>query len=102
MQDTLTLTAAVSERGEPIVNAGVRAEIGTPGGSLTVPMLPAGGGNYTVAFRPIDLAASLSGQVLPGTWRILASADYLGGEATAEKTVVVQAYIYLPLILRNH
>ena len=101
MQDTLTLMAQVSDRGTVIADAGVWAEIGTPGGIVALPLMIGTGGAYGLAFRPIDLGANLGGRVLPGMWLIRVMADYQGGEAAIQETVTVQGSVYLPLVLRQ-
>jgi len=100
MQDTLTLTVQISERGTVITEAGVWAEIATPAGVVTAPLMISGN-VYVLTFRPLDLAANLGGQVLPGTWLIRATADYQGSQATKQKAIVVRSSIYLPLVLKN-
>jgi outer membrane protein assembly factor BamB len=102
MRDTLTLTAQVSERTTVITNASVRVEVETPTGAVTAPLMVEGGNDYVLTLRPLDLAANLDKQVLPGTWLIRATADYRGSEASTQKTIVVRTSIYLPLVLRNH
>jgi hypothetical protein len=98
--EPLTVTARVYDRGTAVTDAGAWAKIDGPSGSATVPLIPNGEGRYVLCFRPEDLKVSLEGPVLPGTWRIQAVADYWGGEATMEKTFVVQSMhpLYLPIV----
>jgi hypothetical protein len=100
-QTPLTLTVQVYERGAAIGEAGAFAEISTPGGIVTVPLVY-GGGVYTATFRPADLAPNLGGSVSGGQWQIVATADYYGGTAKDSATSTVRYELYLPLILRSY
>jgi len=102
VQDTLTLTAQVSDRGTAITDASVWAEIDTPGGVITAPLVVENGNTYMLAFRPVDLAVEFNGSASPGTWLIRATADYQGSEVTVQKTVVVRGPLYLPIVLKNY
>jgi len=102
VQDTLTLTAQVSDRGTAITDASVWAEIDTPGGVITAPLALENGNTYMLAFRPVDLAVDFNGSVSPGRWLIQATADYQGSEVTVQKTVVVRGPLYLPVVLKNY
>ena len=102
VQDTLTLTVQVSDRGMAITDASVWAEIDTAGGVITAPLVIESGSSYVLAFRPRDLAADLNGPVLAGTWLIRATADYQGSEVAVQKAVVVRGPLYLPVILKSY
>ena len=86
--EPMTLTAQVHERGSLVAGAAVYAEIATPGGVVTVPLV-SGGGVYTMAFRPIDLEPNLGGAILGGQWEILAMAEYYGSTTVASATATV-------------
>jgi len=86
IQDTLTMTVEVSDRGTVITEASVWAEISTPGGVVTAPLMESGD-LYRLAFRPADLASNLDGEVLPGTWQITVKANYEGGTDTVGTSI---------------
>ena len=98
--EPMTLTAQVYERGVLVTEAGVCAEIATPGGVVTVPLVYSTG-VYTASFRPTDLAPNLGGGVKGGEWQIVATADYYGSASTAAGAVTVFRQVYLPFIVRN-
>ncbi|MCP4708554.1 MAG: hypothetical protein GY869_08020, partial [Planctomycetes bacterium] len=100
MDDTLTLTTQVFDRGIVITDASVRVDIQTPAGELVAPMIIEGGDFYTLIFRPTDLAANLNGQVMPGSWFFQVTADYLGSETTSQMSIDVISSVYLPTILK--
>jgi len=87
VQDTLTMTVEVSDRGTVITEASVWAEISTPGGVVTTPLMIESGNAYTLAFRPSDLAPNLNGKVLPGIWQIAVEANYEGGTGTVRTSI---------------
>ena len=87
VQDTLTITVEVSDRGTVITEANVLAEISTPGGIVTAPLMIESGDLYTLVFRPADLAPNLDGEVLPGTWQIAVKANYSGGTGTVYTSI---------------
>jgi hypothetical protein len=101
IQDVLTLTAQVFERDTLITSASVWAEIGTPAGVTTVPLVIDSGSLYTLTLRPTDMAANLNDKVPSGNWNIQVIADYQGSNARVQKSVIVRHSIYLPLILRS-
>jgi len=101
VRDAITLTVRVSERGTVLTDAGVWAQIITPGGAVTVPLVIGLGNAYTFAFRPVDLEADLGGRAAPGRWLIQAMADYEGSEASIEKAVLVRSPVYLPVIVKR-
>jgi parallel beta-helix repeat protein len=91
VSDPVTLTARVYERGTLVAGAGAYAEIGTPGGVVTVPLVY-GGGVYTATFSPTDLGPNLGGVILGGQWDIEGTADYYGSTAVAAATMTVTVY----------
>jgi len=99
--ESLMLTARVYDRGTTVTQAGVWAEITTPDGAVTVPLVY-GSEVYTASFRPIDLGPNLGGSVRGGQWQIAATVDYYGSTATAVSAVTVFQQVYLPLVLRGH
>jgi hypothetical protein len=99
--DVLTITAHVYERGVMVTDASVWAEVRTPIGEVTVPLVPQGGA-YIAAFRPVDLAPNLGGTVRGGEWWITVMTDYQGGNPGAITRVTVLHQLYLPLVLRNY
>ena len=98
--DVLTITAQVYERGAMVTDASVWAAVRTPGGEVTVPLVPQGGA-YIAAFRPVDLAQNLGGTVRGGEWWITVMTNYQGSNPGAITKVTVLHQIYLPLVLRN-
>lgn len=102
MTDPMTLTAQIYDRGTAISQAGVYAEITTPGGVTAIPLFSSEGAVYTATLRPADLADSLGAPLLPGQWTIKAIGNYQGGMATAMQSITIRHNIYLPLILRNY
>jgi hypothetical protein len=100
LTDVLTITARVYERGVAVRDAGVWAEVNTPGGKAVVP-LTLQGEVYVAAFRPVDLAWNLGGVVRSGEWEVAVMTDYRGGDAGAIARVTVLHRLYLPLVLRN-
>ncbi len=96
----LSLTAQVFDRGDALAEAGVEAEIITPGGTVTIPLFGDGGEVYTATLRPADLSYSLD-VVSPGDWTVKATGNYQGGVATATQSITVLQSIYLPLVLRR-
>jgi hypothetical protein len=99
-QETVTLTAQVTDRDMVVTRAGVRAELITPGGVFTLP-LTTDGELYTLSFRPVDLV-SPDEQIVPGNWKVRVTADYLGSKAAVEKEITVWRSVYLPLVLRQY
>ena len=98
--DLMTLTLQVYERDVPVVGAGVYAELSTPGGLVTVPLVH-NGEFYIQTLRPVDLGPNLGENIQSGLWVIRATADYCGGTATTSATVIVAHRVYLPVILRR-
>jgi hypothetical protein len=98
--ELMTLTAKVYDRGGRIMEAGVYAEIDTPGGSAKIPLLR-NGDVYQTTLRPGDLADILEAPVLPGRWSIKVVADYQGGTAIAIQQVNMLHDVYLPLVVRQ-
>jgi hypothetical protein len=99
--DVLTITAHVYERGVMVTDASVWAEVRTPIGEVTVPLVPQGGA-YIAAFRPVDLAPNLGGTVRGGEWWITVMTDYQGGNPGAITKVTVLHQLHLPLVLRDY
>ncbi len=100
MNDPMTLTVQVFDRGTTITQAGVYAEITTPGGVVPIPLF-GDGEVYTATLRPADLVGNLDTPLLPGLWTIQAIGNYEGGLASATQSVMIRHSIYLPLVLRQ-
>lgn len=101
VQDSLELTASVSERGTAITEAGISAEITTSAGTVTVPLLFDGNADYTASYKLSDLAANFGGQIPMGKWVITTTADYYGGSDSVMKEITVNGSVFLPLILKG-
>ncbi len=102
MTDPMTLTAQIYDRGTALTQAGVYAEITTPGGVTAIPLFGSEGAVYTATLRPADLADSLGSPPLTGQWTIKTIGNYQGGMAVAMQSITIRHNIYLPLILRNY
>ena len=102
VQDTLTMTVGVWDRGAVITEASVWAEIITPGGVITAPLTVGSADAYTLSFRPFDLRADLGGQVPAGDWVLEVTVDYQGSGASAERPITVRPTACVPLVLKGY
>ena len=102
VQDTLTMTVGVWDRGAVITEASVWAEIITPAGVITAPLTVGSGDAYTLSLRPFDLRADLGGQVPAGNWVLQVTVDYQGSGASAERAITVRPTACVPLVLKGY
>jgi len=100
MQDTLTLTVQVSDRGTAIQGASVWAQFETPGGLAVAPLTHEGSA-YTLALRPSELGPNLRAGVVSGAWMIRVRVEYQGSEGVAQRAVFVGNPLFLPVLLKQ-
>ncbi len=100
---SMTFNASVYERGTKVDKAGVYAEITTPNGLVTIPLVLSGA-VYSMTLHPADLVPNLGQAIEDGAWGVKVVADYYGSKATNQKSIVVIAArrVYLPLVLRAY